>query len=257
MNIDVSLAPLLAIGLATVRTIGLLMTGPLFGHASVPIRVRAGIGLVIAIVIAPVVPTAQALETSVPAMITAVAAEALVGVTMGFALQLIFMTFAPLGELISTQGGLGSANVLDSASGSSTVVLGVLLQSFAIVVFLAIGGHHEVLRGLAASFERIPVGTASLSRDFLASAANLGGALFEVTARLAAPVTTVMLVANVGIGILGRAIPQLNLMALQLPANVAVILLILGLAAGPFSDVVANTLTGFTDRAFGMLLGAG
>jgi flagellar biosynthesis protein FliR len=64
-----------------------------------------------------------------------------------------------------------------------------------------------------------------------------------------------MILSNLAVGMLGRAIPQLNLMALQLPAHIGVTLLILGLAAGPFSDAMAETLSRLTERAIGVTLG--
>jgi len=254
MNLDFPVGTFWAVPLATVRIFSLMMTGPVFSHKSVPVRVRVAIGFLTALVLAPAVPGVETFGASTLSIAGAIAIEALIGVTMGFSLQLIFMAFAPLGEFLSVQGGLAAANIIDPGSGSSTVVLGVLLQSFALVVFLAVGGHHEVLRGLAASFERMPIGASALSGELFGSVSALGGALFEVTVRLAAPVTVVMLVANVGIGILGRAIPQLNLIAVQLPANVAVVLLILALAAGPFSDAVGRILSAFTERALSTLL---
>ena len=83
----------------------------------------------------------------------------------------------------------------------------------------------------------------------------LGGVIFRVAVHLAAPVTAAMIISNVAVGILGRSIPQLNLMALQLPAHVATTLLILGLGAGPLSDVMARTLGDFTHEAIASVLG--
>ena len=256
MTIDLPLGPIWALPLASVRTLAFFTTAPILGHSTVPVRVRVALGIAFALVAAPLA-TAPAIDADlgIGRAAAMIAGETLVGATLGFGLRLVFMVFAPIGEVMSVQGGLGAASVLDPASGTSSVVLGVLLNSVALVVFLAIDGHHALLRGLAASFERLPLGDAFLTADHFGAMAGLGASLFEITARLAAPVTIVMLVANVGIGILARAIPQLNLIALQLPAFIGIILIVLGLASGPLTEAIAATLDESTERALAIVLG--
>ena len=256
MTLELPFALMWTLPLASVRVLAMMIAAPIFGHAAVPVRVRVAFGVVLAAFLSPVV--APDVDLADPSPLIAagwVAQEALIGVTVGFGLRLIFEVFAPVGELISLQGGLGAANVLDPSSGASSVVLGVLLQVFSLVVFLAVDGHHALLRGLALSFERLPIGGAMMPTEAFSMISGLGATLYDVAARLAAPLTVVMLVTNVGVGILGRSIPQLNLMALQLPAHIAITLLILGLIANPLGEAIAGILTGFTDDVLFQLLG--
>lgn len=257
MNLDVPPELLWTIPLAGVRVLALMLIAPVLGHAAVPMRIRAAMGMVIALALAPVaLPVDAPADPSTLVVTSMVAREALIGFTFGFGLRVIFGVFAPLGELISIQGGLGAASVLDPASGSSSPVLGVLLQVFGLVVFLALDGHHAMLRGIAASFRHLPIGgDLSFPAATFASVVGMGASVFEVSARLAAPITVVMLVVNVGVGILGRSIPQLNLMALQLPAHIAITLVILGLAANPLANVIGRTLTEFTESSIVAILG--
>lgn len=257
MTLDFPLGPIWSLPLASVRTIALFTTAPIFGHSTVPIRVRVGLALACALIVAPLA-AAPSIDSdfAVPQLVAMIAGETLVGATLGFALRIAFMIFAPIGEVMSVQGGLGAATVLDPANGTSSVALGVLLNAVAVVVFLSIGGHHAILRGLAASFERLPLGEALLTADHYAAIAALGASVFELTARLAAPISVVMLVSNVGVGILGRAIPQLNLMALQLPAFIAIILIVLGLASAPLTEAIAAALNESTERALAAVLGS-
>ena len=85
----------------------------------------------------------------------------------------------------------------------------------------------------------------------------MGGVIFLVAVHLASPVNAAMVISNYAVGILGLAIPQLNLMALQLPAHVGVTLLILGLGTGPLSQAMLDTLSHFTERAIAAALGSG
>ncbi len=256
MTLDLPLELLWTLPLASVRVLALMLTAPIFGHAAVPLRVRVAVGIVLAAFISPsIVPHVAVVDPSPLEAAGLVGREALIGAALGFGLRVIFDVFAPVGELISIQGWLGAANVLDPSSGASSGVLGVLLQVFSLVVFLAVDGHHALLRGIALSFERLPIGGAALPAAAFSMISGLGATLFDVAARLAAPVTVVMLVVNVGVGILGRSIPQLNLMALQLPAHIAITLLILGVIANPLGEAIAGILTGFTNDVFTAFLG--
>ena len=258
MSATLPLDHALGFGLAMVRVLGVLLVAPVFSHAMIPMRVRAALAFVttwsmVGLWSGGAVPAPEA-----AALAGAVLQEALIGATLGFATGLVFSGFALMGEFASVQGGLGAATVLDPTSGTSTVVLTSLVQLFALVLFLALDGHHVVLRGLALSFEHFPLGaTDGLHVSTLVRVASLAGVIFEVAVRLAAPVTAVMVLSNVAVGMLGRAIPQLNLMALQLPAQVGITLLILGLAAGPFTNAAVATLARVTDRAVATVLGNG
>jgi len=109
---------------------------------------------------------------------------------------------------------------------------------------------HKILDSATAAIR------SSLSLEqALESVARLGATIFQIAVHLALPITAAMVVSNVAVGILGRAIPQLNLMALQLPAHVATTLLILGLGAAPLTDVIARTLESATGEAIGAVLG--
>lgn len=243
-------------GLVMVRIIALTVTAPFFSHKLVPMRVRMGLAFGIALAAGTRFGTApDPALLNVVSIWGLVAREILIGALLGFASGLVFSGLALMGEFASIQGGLGAARVLDPMSGSSSVVLTSMIQLFGVLIFLAIDGHHQILRGLALSFAVFPVGQMGFAPDVLESVVRLGGEIFRVAVHLAAPVTAAMIISNVAVGILGRAIPQLNLMALQLPAHVATTLLILGLGAGPLSDVMARTIQSFTDEAIGAVLG--
>ncbi|MCP3983656.1 MAG: flagellar biosynthetic protein FliR [bacterium] len=243
-------------GLVMVRFIALTVTAPFFSHSSIPMRVRVGLAMGVAMAAGARFGTApDPVLLDAASLWGLVAREVLIGAMLGFASGLVFSGLALMGEFASIQGGLGAATVLDPTSGSSSVVLTSMIQIFGVLIFLAINGHHEVLRGLALSFSVFPVGQMTFHLEAFESVVKLGGVIFRVAVHLAAPVTAAMIISNVAVGILGRAIPQLNLMALQLPAHVATTLLILGLGAGPLTDVMARTIQNFTGEAIQAVLG--
>ena len=245
-------------GLVFVRLAGLLLVAPVFGHLLVPMRVRSGLAVMIGLALLPTVPPASVVaEASTLSMVGVIIEEVLIGTTLGFATGLVFSGFALMGEFASVQGGLGAATVLDPSSGASSVVLASILQLTALAVFIAIDGHHALLQGLAYSFQVLPPGGGGLALGVFEQITAMGAVIFEVGVRLAFPVTAAMFVSNVAVGMLGRAIPQLNLMALQLPAHVGLTLLILGLGAAPLVDAMGGVLEEATQRAIATTLGGG
>ena len=121
----------------------------------------------------------------------------------------------------------------------------------AFMLFLVSGIGAVVL-----SFELLPPAGAGPVAAGLGGVAALGGGIFEVAVRLAAPFTAVMLVTNLAVGMLGRAIPQLNLMSLQLPAQIAITLLLLALGAGPFTEALAAAIRDHLPLGLEALVGA-
>ncbi len=243
--------------LATLRVTALLLAAPIFGHRSVPVRVRVGIAVLCVIALAPFgARAAAAIGPNAPAaaLVAALVGEVLLGLALGFAARLVFAGFALLGEFVAVQGGLGAATVLDPASGASTVVLTSLLQLVALTLFLAVDGHHLLLRGVHASFAALPPGAVVLPAVRFEAVVGLGSVIWELAARLALPVTAVMLTSNLAVGILGRVIPQLNLIALQLPAHIALTFAVLALGAGLFTGVAADVITSGTEAALTALL---
>lgn len=251
MNVAVPLDLVLGFSLALVRVLGVFAFAPIFGHQAVPMRVRVGIAAVLAWMVAP----AAVVDVGVGAASfgLAVLREAVIGASLGFAASLLFSGFALMGELASVQGGLGAAAVLDPASGANSVVLTTLVGTFAGLVFLATGAHHEVLRGLFLSFDALPTGGSGLPVQGFADVARMGGVIFEVAVRIAAPITVAMLMSNLAVGMLGRAIPQLNLISLQLPAQIGITLLLLGLGAGLLVQELGATLETELPRALSAL----
>lgn len=243
------------LGLASVRIVALFSSAPIFGHAAVPVRVRAALALVVAAMLGPEVGASVPAAEHLLGGTGLVLREALIGFTLGFSVRLVFSAFDLLGEFVSVQGGLGAATVLDPTSGANSVVLASLFRLTMLVVFLGIEGHHQVLRAVFLSYERMPIGGDGPEAGAFLALLALGGSLFEIAVRLAAPVTVSMLIANFAVGILGRVIPQLNLMTVQLPAQVAAALALIMLGARPFLEAATTHLDPWTGTVLAALLG--
>lgn len=155
-----------AIGVTALRMIALFVVAPFFGHQVVPLRVRMMLAFATASVVTPQLPVPPADQVMGPGLVIG---EILIGVMLGFSVKVFFAVFDVLAEAASIQGGLGAAQTIDPANGASSAALGSLFAMTGIAVWLAIGGHHELLRALVGSYELLPVGGGGPSRDsFLA-----------------------------------------------------------------------------------------
>lgn len=256
MSIELGTGLVLAYALGSIRVLALLTAAPIFGHLAVPVRVRAALApLVLVATGAPPALPFDPVEATPAVLFLAAGAEVVIGITLGFATRLVFAAFSLFGDFVSVQSGLGHARVLDPSTGSTSVALATLFDLFLIAIYLSIGGHLFLLEGVVHSFEALPVGGPGLGAGPFVQIAQLGGRIFEIAAQLAAPVTVAMMVSNAALGILARAIPQLNLMMLQLPAHVALGLILLGLGSGSFVRAAARELEGWSHHVLGAVLG--
>jgi flagellar biosynthetic protein FliR len=200
-----------------IRVGAFLMVMPLVGGSFVPMRVRLLLALVLTIAIAPSVPPAATQDVLSVAGLVMMIQEIGIGVAMGFSVQLVFDAIALGGQVIGMSMGLGFAVFLDRARGVSVPVLGQLFLMLAMLVFLAIDGHLELIRLLARSFLAWPMSEGGLSLPVLSEILLWTGNLFVFALKISLPAITALLVVNLSFGVMSRAAPTLNLFAVGFP----------------------------------------
>jgi len=229
-------------GLSSLRVVALFVAAPVFGHRAVSPRIRIALGLAVATVAGA--PDAEQWVQGMPGGELAKAAmlEVVIGLSLGVAARFVFEGVGMVGEIMAMQGGLGAAVALDPTSEASSGALTAMLRTTAFLIFLAIDGHHILVRGIQASFLQLPLGGVELEAVRFLELFGLAAAIFEIGVRFAAPVMVAMFCANLSVGMLGRAMPQLNLITLQLPALVGVTLLIVGMVGSELTRGFAAQL---------------
>ena len=200
-----------------VRIGGLMVAAPVFSSPSVPVRLRVLFSVILAYLLAGLVPTTLPDDVGHPAgFLTAIAIEALTGVALGFAAQFIFWIVHFAGEIAGFQMGLAIAQILNPLEGHTSNPLGRLLSTLLLLVFLLLDGHHQILRALVASFDLVPLAGARLaaSGPFVLEWTTT----FLVTGlRLAAPFMVTIFLVDTALGVFARVAPQTELFTLSLP----------------------------------------
>ena len=221
--------------LVLARIAGLVLAAPLFGHVALPKRVRIGLAVAFAVALAPGVP---ALPSGAPTDLLTLAAlvgiESALGVMIGLVAQLVFAGIQLGGQIAGISMGFGMASLVDPQTHAQETIVAHWQQLVALLVFLVLDAHHLLLRTLMASFRTAPPGAVALSGEGFRVLVSLAGELFELGARVAAPVVLAILLTNAALGVLARMVPQLNVFVVGFPVNVGVGLMVIG-AALPFT----------------------
>ena len=213
-----------------VRILALATSAPLFSHRSVPRQTRIGLAVLIAILVAPTLPPVPFVSPFSGAGVLLILQQVLIGVAIGFTMQIVFAAVELAGELIGLQMGLSFATFI-SADADQAPIVGSFLAVTMMLVFLALNGHLLLIAGLVNTFVSFPVDGVQGLAAFDARALVLAGReLFSLGVTLALPVIAAMLLANLALGVLTRTAPQLNLFAVGFPVTLATGLAMLSLA---------------------------
>lgn len=211
------------------RILGLIMVAPMFGHRSVPARVKIGLGVFIALIIAPTLPPMPDVGLGSWYGLLILVQQLLIGIAIGYIMRVIFAAVEAAGEIIGLQIGLGFASFFDPQSAGQTLVIARFFNMLALLVFLAVNAHLLLLGVLVESFQTLPISAQPLSTAGFYNVAAFGSTVFAVGLQLALPLITILLLTNLSLGILTRSAPQLNIFAIGFPITLGVGLIVLDL----------------------------
>jgi flagellar biosynthetic protein FliR len=215
-----------------VRVAGIMSAIPVLQSNSVPARLKIGLVLMLGLVLTPVIASPRVPED--PLLLgLGIAAEFLVGMVIGLGVRIVFAGFELAGELMGIQMGLSVVQLFDPTMGRQTAVLSNLQTLLASLVFISLNAHFMVVEAIVNSFTLVPPFGASLSPELGEDIARIAQGMFLIAIKLAAPVLVTGLLINLGMAILGRTVPQLNVFVMSFPLTVIGGFLALG-AAMPF-----------------------
>lgn len=219
-----------------------LMVAPVFGARFVPARTRVVLAVALTALVVPLLPAPDIAPFSGQGFVV-VAQQLLIGVALGFALQVVFDALGLAGQLLANSMGLSFAFNVDPLRGSSTAALGQIYIILATLVFLALNGHLALLQVLVDGFGTMPVGTTGLGREGLWALVLWGGQLFAGAISIALPGITALLIVNLAFGVVSRAAPSLNLFAVGFPFSLVIGLLVVLAGIGPLVEGVTRLLS--------------
>ncbi len=227
-----------------------LLAAPFFGAASVPVQLRVAIAGTIAVLVCAWSPV-QAPEALLSLQgLLIVAGEVLIGLALGFVLQILFAAPVIAAEVISGTMGLSMAVSNDPATGERSTALGQYFTIILVLIFLSLGAHLQFLSLVVESYRVFPPGETWLGAERIHHVAEFGGKMFALAVAIALPVVMILLIVQFVTGVLSRSAPSLNLFALGLPAGVLAGIAAL-IAAAPllFEQLIDLSYVAVTDSA--------
>ena len=239
--------------LVLARVGGLTMTAPIYGTSDVPLRVRVVLAAALAMLIVPSQwrrddPVSRQCD---PLPRARWAAKPLIGACLGLGVLILIHGMTLAGELVGQASGLRLADVFDPALDENVPLFSRLLFLVTVAVFVCLGGHRLVMAGLLDTFRTIPPGSGGFPRSLAEGFVTLVSQSFSLGIRAAAPAVTALLLATLILGLVGRTLPQLNVLSLGFGLNAmlafAVLGLSLGAAAWAFQDQIQPAMETILD----------
>lgn len=238
--------------LVVARFAAIIGTVPFFGGQNIPAQLRAAIIIVVAVAVLPFIPVEWAESViqmrTMPQILFAILNEVLLGAGIGLVCH-FFLGMCTLAGMI---GGWGSsltmAESMNPIDGTSSPVLGQLLQMVFVLLVLLCDGHLVLLKFTAMSFSTISSSTAWINGDFAETILEMSSMMFEWGLRLAMPILCTALLLDVGLGLIARMAPDFDVLFLSLPVRVfvgvAVFGLVLRVSAEFMNGAIEHMLTG-------------
>jgi flagellar biosynthetic protein FliR len=223
------------------RVGGLVIAAPVFNSAQAPMRWRLLLSILLTLAIVPTLPPVPIIDPFSLVAVLVALQQILIGVAMGFVVQMAFAAMVFGGQLIAHKMGLGFAQMVDPQNGVQVPVLSQYYLILSTFLFLLLNGHLILLDILAQSFHSLPIGEGLSRADFYAIVA-WGSEIFSGGLLISLPAVTALLLINLGFGVVTRAAPQLHIFAIGFPLAIligfALIWLTLPSALDGFSDLL-------------------
>ncbi len=216
------------------RTSGLMVTAPFWSSRAVPPVIRVWLSLLLAAATYPAVKVLAApAEPTWLGLFLALGGELVLGVMLGWLAQLLFAAVRLAGQEIEIRSGLGLIQLIDPQEGGQTGVFAVFLEVTAGLVFFSLNGHHLLYQALSSSYQVFPLAGEKFLSRVIEGLVSSSGEIFVIALKLSAPVLISLLLSDIVLGMVSRAIPQMNvfLVAQPLQFGFALLVLLLSLPA--------------------------
>ncbi|MFH1453480.1 MAG: flagellar biosynthetic protein FliR [Armatimonadota bacterium] len=232
--------------LIMVRIIGVFIQAPVFGSRLIPPQGLIGLAALLSIVIYPQIQVPANFPTDVVGFVQVLALQFLVGSVIGYIANMVIAGAQFAGTILDVQLGLSAAAVYDPSMGGSVNILNRFQYYFALLLWLAIGGHHILIRAIQESFNIVPLTGMSYSGPLMGEFIRLTGQIFYIGIQVAAPMLAALFIIQVALGLLSRVAPQMNVFMLSFPLNIMIGTIMLLLSLG----FIKLALTNLFDKNF-------
>jgi flagellar biosynthetic protein FliR len=239
--------------LVLVRVSVILVMIPIFQSAQINVMTRFGLGLAISFIVFHVVPTIPMLDLG--GLTAAVFSQAFVGFVFGFVAFLVFVGIQFAGEVMDLQVGFSIVNVINPLTSQNVSILGELQLALGSLIYLTADAHHFLFAGLGGSFTLVPLPFAQISPTLETDLVTFFTQSFYMVFQIAAPVGIALFLTNIGLALMVRVAPQLNIFAVGFPLQIMIGLVMIVISL-PLLEVVLPQVFEETPRELDAVLRA-
>lgn len=205
------------------RITSLLFTIPAFFPTGTPNIVKIGLGFIISMILSPVISTETLPEIdSMLVLIMLMGKEIIIGVCLGYIVNLMFSVVQMAGQIIDFSMGFSMMSLFDPIAGENISVMGRLMYWICLAVFMLVDGHLILIQCLIDSFTSVPIGTIVFNREILGYIIQVVFEFFTIGIKIAVPIMLIILITEIVLGLVSRVMPQLNAMMLGMPIKIFV-----------------------------------
>lgn len=234
--------------LVLLRVSALIILMPVLGHRLIPVEVKTGLIALISILIYPLVSSSLPQVPATPVALMLIATqEILIAAMLAMTAQLIFSAAQFAGQIMGYQMGLAIANVFDPATSAQISVIGQFAQVLAMLVWISVGAHTVFLFALSDSFHLLPIGQ-PLDFSGFTYLNDMAAAMFELALRLVAPMLLLLFFLYVALGLLSRAVPQIQVFFVSFPLTVGIGFLAFALALPSIVSLMRDSFMGLSEQ---------
>ncbi len=208
--------------LLTVRFTGLYLGSPIFGGRNVPAQLKIGLALICSIILTPIYSNGMTIAQIDLWFIVLVVKELFIGLGIGYISMLTFIALQFAGQFIDVQMGFGIVNVVDPQFGNSVPIIGNFKYIFALLLFLTVNGHHLLIDGLFRSVEFIPIGAVIIQQNIFVFIFRVFVQVFVISLQVGLPIIGTLFIVDIGLGIVARTVPQMNVFVVGIPIKIIV-----------------------------------
>ncbi len=221
------------------RILALFSALPVMGQRNVPMRLRVALAFLIALCAQATLPVMPVIALDSAAAVLAVVQQLLIGVSLGFAVRIVFAAVEFAGEIVGLQMGLNFAGFFDPATGGQTTAMSRFFGVSVSWLFIVINGHLLLIAAVVQSFAAFPVSAEPFAFLRAVQPQLWGAEVFRLGLWIALPMIGILLFTNLVLGVISRVAQQMNIFSIGFPITVAVdligVLMTLPLMQMPFT----------------------
>lgn len=236
------------------RVAGIITGMPLLGGRNVPRQVKAGLALLMTLIILPLVKyDKQILLPDLFSVLPVIITEFMIGLIIGLAGRLVFVGVELAGEQIGFQMGFGVVTLIDPQAEGHVPIIGQFYSLLALMIFLGLDAHYYFISAMVKSFQLVPPLNVNINASLYEYLIRLANGIFIIALKLGLPVTAVLMITNIVLGFISKVIPQMNIYMVSVPMMIGVGLLLIGLFLPVFALLIKRIMGGMEGEIIGIL----